>query len=95
MFILPIFFMRHGTEFDDDSVPPGYQRQGKRVSIVDQSGKAVADGKVSEFAVTSESLPGGCWNDAEAIARRFVAASHGTRTFLTGDLGVRDASGLI
>lgn len=88
-------FLEHGESADLPRVPMGYARPGKRVEVVDTDGKVVGDGCIGEIRITGRHIADGYRNDADTTKQRFATGSDGTRTFFSGDLGVRDSTGLI
>jgi len=87
-------FVEHGAEPESTRLPLGYPRPSKNVVIIDEHGEEVPGGVVGEIAVTGRNISSGYWNDEDATRARFRVNPDGTRTFFTGDLGVRE-DGLI
>lgn len=83
-------FIEHDVYADGPRVPIGFARPGKSVSIVDENHGPVTDNVVGEIAVTGRHLSNGYWKNEETTRRRFRWNGDGSRTFFTGDLGVRD-----
>lgn len=83
-------FIAHGAVADGSRVPIGFARSSKSVSIMDEQGETVPDGVVGEIAVTGHVLSSGYWRDEDSTRRRFRQNGDGSRTFFTGDFGVRD-----
>jgi acyl-coenzyme A synthetase/AMP-(fatty) acid ligase/acyl carrier protein len=66
------------------------------VTLLDESGQAVADGEIGELVVSSRYIALGYWNDPELAAARFGVDPEDpeVRTLRTGDLGRRRPDGL-
>jgi acyl-coenzyme A synthetase/AMP-(fatty) acid ligase/acyl carrier protein len=76
--------------------PVGRALPERRVTLLDESGQAVADGEIGEFVVSSRYIALGYWNDPELAAARFGVDPEDpeVRTLRTGDLGRRRPDGL-
>lgn len=68
-------------------LPVGRPVAGKRVSIVDEAGRAVAPGESGRVAVESPLLSPGYWNQPERTAEAFRIGADGRRVFVSGDFG--------
>lgn len=77
-------------------MPVGRAVPDRRLTIVDEDGRSLADGEVGEMVVASRYLALGYWRDAELTTRAFAVdpVDPETRIFRTGDLGFRRADGL-
>lgn len=85
-----------------DRVPVGYPLDGARIDIVDAEGAVLPAGETGEIRVSGAGVALGYVGDAEAApvpggeaASGFIQLGDGARAYLTGDLGIRDADGLI
>jgi fengycin family lipopeptide synthetase E len=91
------WFIDHFTEIEHDLVPVGYPVKDKSVAILRKDGSTAKPGEVGEILVSSEYISLGYWKNPELTKTKF--SSDGlvpeTRTFLTGDLGRMDESGLL
>ena len=77
-------------------VPVGIPADGICVELLDENLDPVPDGAVGEIAVTSPFLSPGYWQDPERTEETFVwREDKGRRSYLTGDLARRDASGCL
>jgi len=87
----------HGTPVAEGKLPIGYPLRDKDVRLLDESGREVADGEVGEIAVTSRYISPGYWRDPERTRESFLPDPGGgdARTYLTGDLGMRDEDGVL
>lgn len=80
-----------------DGVPLGRPVPETGVHLLDGS-RPCADGEIGEICLTGTGLALGYVGDEEQTARKFVTIRVGdqeVRAYRTGDLGVRDASGLL
>ncbi|MFN2375663.1 MAG: amino acid adenylation domain-containing protein [Candidatus Binatia bacterium] len=72
---------------------------GMEVEAVDADGRFLADGETGELALHGPQVAAGYLGDEAVTARRFVHLDHPrlglSRWYLTGDLGYRDAAGLL
>lgn len=75
--------------------PLGHPLPGVVVHILDATGTPVAVGEVGEIAFSGPSVTLGYLRDPRRTAERWIPdpAGHGTRMYLTGDLGLLDADG--
>lgn len=76
-----------------DGVAIGTPVPGNEVAVVDPDGEPVADGTPGELAVSGVQLSSGYLNAPELTAARFPTR-RGKRWYMTGDLALRDASGV-
>ena len=85
----------HGTPIDEGRLPIGYTMRDKEVRLLDESMRELRAGEVGEIAVTSRYISPGYWRDPERTRDSFLPDPGGgdARTYLTGDLGVRDPDG--
>ncbi|MBV8518391.1 MAG: non-ribosomal peptide synthetase [Acidobacteria bacterium] len=86
----------HDTPIPGPLVPMGYPYPDVAVRLIDEDGNDVPDGEPGEIVVRSEEVADGYWKNPELTAQRFVFHPDDPerRTFYTGDLAKRDASGL-
>jgi acyl-CoA synthetase (AMP-forming)/AMP-acid ligase II len=68
----------------------GLARTGVEVRIVDEADRELPDGEIGEIATRSDCVMAGYWRDPEANAAALRAG-----WLRTGDVGVRDARGLV
>lgn len=77
----------------------GQPYPGLAAAVVDASGGFVPDGEVGELALSGPQLATGYLDDPEQTARRFPILHHPhrglSRWYLSGDLAVRDARGIL
>lgn len=85
-----------------DRVPVGYALDGAQIDIVDAEGAVLPAGETGEIRVSGAGVALGYVGEAESepmpvdeAASGFLRLDDGTRAYLTGDLGSRDADGLI
>lgn len=76
-----------------DSLPIGTPLPGCEAAVLDESGNAVPDGIQGELAMTGVQLAIGYLNEPKMTAERFPTLG-GKRWYLTGDLAVREPSGI-
>ncbi|MEM9462322.1 MAG: AMP-binding protein [Myxococcota bacterium] len=79
--------LRVSTE-SDEPLPVGQPRAGIELRVVDEHGRACAEGEIGEVLLRGPSVTRGYWNDPQATAR---ALRDGW--LHTGDLGWRDEHG--
>ncbi|MBK7950275.1 MAG: AMP-binding protein [Deltaproteobacteria bacterium] len=72
---------------DAGVLPVGRPVAGKRVEIVDESGRPVAAGEIGRIQVASALLSPGYWNQPERTAESFRVADDGAGIFVSGDFG--------
>lgn len=84
-------------EFEDAVVPVGLPGPGKRIRLVDEQGCEVPDGEIGNLLIEGRVISRGYYNDPELTERFFSGdlTGDGPREFRSGDLGRRDADGLI
>lgn len=75
-----------------DFVAIGRPLPGSEAMIVDEQGRALAEGQAGELAVAGVQLADGYLNETQLTAARFPTID-GKRWYLTGDLATVDASG--
>ena len=87
----------HGTRVTEGKLPIGHCAADRRVVLRDESGREVADGEVGEIAVTSRYLSSGYWRDPDRTRAAFLPGpgESDLSTYLTGDLGRREADGIL
>jgi amino acid adenylation domain-containing protein len=87
----------HGTRISEGKLPIGHCAPDREVALFDESGREIADGDVGEIAVRSRNLSAGYWREPERTRAVFLrdAAGSDVRTYLTGDLGRREADGTL
>ncbi len=78
------------TEIEAHPTAVGYPAPGVTVALLDDENRPVADGEAGELCYRSESLMLGYWNKPDATREAMAGG-----WFHSGDLGRRDASGLI
>lgn len=76
-----------------DAISIGVTLAGNEAFIIDESGSVLDDGQVGELAIAGPQLADGYIGAPELTARKFPTLS-GKRLYLTGDLAMRDASGI-
>jgi acyl-CoA synthetase (AMP-forming)/AMP-acid ligase II len=77
-------------EIETHPTAVGYPVPGVTVALLDDQNRSVAEGEPGELCYRSESLMLGYWNKPEATREAMAGG-----WFHSGDLGQRDASGLI
>jgi acyl-coenzyme A synthetase/AMP-(fatty) acid ligase/acyl carrier protein len=82
-----VFYIDPATPATDAMMPAGYPLGGAKASILDEDGAPVPANATGEIAVTTESMASGYWRDTALTEERFRTDTHGTRYFLTRDLG--------
>jgi fatty-acyl-CoA synthase len=78
------------TEIEAHPTAVGYPAPGVTVALLDEENRPVAEGEAGELCYRSESLMLGYWNKPDATRDAMTGG-----WFHSGDLGRRDASGLI
>jgi amino acid adenylation domain-containing protein len=88
--------VNHDTPKPGPLVPMGYTYPDVEVRLIDDDGNDVPDGEPGEIVVHSAEVAEGYWKNPELTAERFLFHPDDPerRTFYTGDLAKRDASGL-
>ena len=83
--------------YPSQGFPVGYACPGRQISLLDENGHEVAQGKVGEIAVRGRHMASGYWKNPELTKAKFLPAPGGgdERIFLTGDLGQMMPDGLI
>lgn len=83
----------------DEPVPIGRPCANKEVLLLDAAGLAVPAGEIGEICIRGSCLSPGYWNDPERTRQVFVAHPAGSvpgeRIYRSGDLGRRDAQGVL
>lgn len=79
------------------NVPLGRVVEDKEILILDDAGSALPDGEIGEIAVRSRYISTGYVGQPELTARRFRVSTDdpSVRTYLTGDMGVKHADGMV
>jgi len=94
-----LFFMDHDTPLPlgGSLVPAGYPVPDKHVLLVDEAGREVAPGEPGEIVVKSRYLARGYWRQPELTTAAFRPDPEGgdERLYLTGDVGLMHADGLL
>ncbi len=82
------YFMDRKTKLRHNSVPVGYEVDGKEVLLLDDNGHAVDTGDVGEIAVRSAYLSPGYWRNQDLTDEVFLPdpESTGKRIYHTGDM---------
>ena len=84
---------------DGDPLPIGYERPNMRVLLLKEDGTEAGFGEQGELCVLGSQLARGYWHAPEETARAFVPNPLNTAypepMYRTGDLAVRDVTGLI
>ena len=90
-------FIEKNTPLIWQLVPSGYPRQGKEVLILDDSRQVLGIDQPGEIAVRSAYLASGYWGDELQTAQKFLIDPQGSqqRIYLTGDMGMLDADGML
>jgi acyl-CoA synthetase (AMP-forming)/AMP-acid ligase II len=78
------------SEIEAHPTAVGYPAPGVTVALLDDANRAVPEGEAGELCYRSESLMLGYWNKPDATCEAMAGG-----WFHSGDLGRRDASGLI
>ncbi|XAM01308.1 alpha/beta fold hydrolase [Phycisphaeraceae bacterium D3-23] len=90
------FPVQRDTPFDGPGVPLGYEVDGVEVLLLDEHRKPVPAGDVGEIALRSRYITTGYFGRDDLNAEKFLPTDDpDTRLFLTGDLGVMHADGLL
>jgi amino acid adenylation domain-containing protein len=92
-----LYVANKSTQLSDDSVPLGYEVDGKHIAIVNDQGQQLGPNEVGQLIVRSEFLSPGYWNQAELTAASFRSdpAWPEQRIFCTGDLGSLSSDGCL
>ena len=87
----------HGTPPAEGKLPIGHALPGKEVLLRDEAGREVGTGEAGEIAVRSRYLALGYWRDPERTQASFLPDPRGgdERIYLTGDIGMRGADGVL
>ncbi|NEW69760.1 amino acid adenylation domain-containing protein [Streptomyces rhizosphaericus] len=85
------------TELPDEALPVGRAIPGEWLEPVDDQLRPVAPGEVGEMVIGGAGVSPGYWRDPERTAASFIELPPGSgrRAYRTGDLGSRDADGLL
>jgi amino acid adenylation domain-containing protein len=77
-------------------IPIGEPCGGEEILVVDEQLRAVPAGETGELCIAGAGLSPGYWRDEEKTAAAFVMQpGTGARVYRTGDLGRRDARGIL
>ncbi|WP_428029951.1 aminotransferase class III-fold pyridoxal phosphate-dependent enzyme [Ancylobacter sp.] len=76
-------------------VPVGPALDGATIDIVDDAGLELPPGAVGEIRVSGSGVALGYIGEAPHVGAGFIRREDGARAYLTGDLGTKDAGGLI
>lgn len=88
------FFVSRQSDVTDEVLPIGYPIAGCDVAVVNENGDEVETGQKGEIVLTSPYLSPGYWrNEALTSARFKLRAASQERSYLTRDIGYRDAMG--
>ncbi len=81
---------------DPSRVPIGRAVTGKSISLQREDGQEAATGEIAEIIIESEWIPSDSWVPARLDWENYLATQSGTgRRMATGDLGYRDALGML
>ncbi|GAA1701185.1 amino acid adenylation domain-containing protein [Streptomyces yatensis] len=85
------------TELPDEALPVGRAIPGEWLEAVDDQLRPVAPGEVGEMVIGGAGVSPGYWRDPERTAASFIElpSGSGRRAYRTGDLGSKDADGLL
>lgn len=83
------------TQIQPGSLPIGYPVDDVTMSIVDEDGRAVAEGEIGEVVVASPYLATGYWQRPDLTRKAFGINSAGIRTYRTGDMGRMGSDGCV
>ena len=91
------FPIESSTPASGRRVPIGFPVQDTEISLLDESGREIADLGVGEIAIRSRYLALGYWNKPELTSEAFSADPHDPRlrTYRTGDIGRRRFDGAL
>jgi len=83
--------------YPHSGTPTGYPYAGKKVCILDDSGREVQPGRIGQIAVKSRFLARGYWKAANLTASSFIQDPKGGDEvmYLTGDLGHVSPDGMV
>ncbi|WP_051845850.1 amino acid adenylation domain-containing protein [Streptomyces sp. NRRL F-5053] len=81
----------------DEALPVGRPLPGEWVEAVDDQLRPLPPGEVGELVIGGAGVSPGYWRDPERTAASFIELPEGSgrRAYRTGDLGSRDADGLL
>ena len=90
-------FLRADSDPGYAAIPLGFVPAGCRVILMDDHSTPVADGEPGEIVVESRYLADEYWRNPQETAQVFSAVPHdpSLRRYHTGDLGMRDADGML
>ena len=84
-----MYVLDQASPLPDHLVPVGYAVEDMEVLLLDDAGKAVAQGEVGEIIVQSDALAAGYWRNPTLTQATFLSDPDGggVRRYRTGDLG--------
>jgi amino acid adenylation domain-containing protein len=84
-----MYVLDQASPLPDNLVPVGYAIEDMEVLVLDDTGKAVAQGDVGEIFVQSDALAAGYWRNPTLTQATFLPDPSGgeVRRYRTGDLG--------
>jgi amino acid adenylation domain-containing protein len=90
-------FLRADSDPGYAAIPLGFVPAGCRVILMDDHNTPVPDGEPGDIVVESRYLADEYWRNPQETAQAFSAAPHdpSLRRYHTGDLGMRDADGML
>jgi amino acid adenylation domain-containing protein len=80
---------------DSEPVPIGRACGGEEVDVLGEDLAPVPDGESGELCIAGAGLSPGYWRDDARTRQAFVTDAAGRRVYRTGDLGRRDADGVL
>lgn len=91
------YFMDQGTVPTGTTVPLGYPVPGYEINLIDDAGRRVDFGEIGEISVKSRYVALGYWQSPELTRSLFLKDRKGAdqRTYLTGDLALRQPDGCL
>ena len=84
-----MYVLDQASPLPDNLMPVGYAVEDMEVLLLDDTGKAVAQGDVGEIVVQSDALAAGYWRNPTLTQATFLSDPDGggVRRYRTGDLG--------